>query len=67
MGWNIYVQNHLVSRVTEVKKKKTSMQLSHVTGIITPYLSTDLAQFHGTLFGFHPMALSVFTFPTSLN
>jgi hypothetical protein len=22
----------------------------------------DLAQFHGALFGFHPMALSVFTF-----
>jgi hypothetical protein len=28
-------------------------------GIIYP--STDLAQFHGTLFGFHPTALSVFT------
>jgi hypothetical protein len=26
------------------------------------YPSTDLAQFHGTLFGFYPMALSVFTF-----
>jgi hypothetical protein len=25
-------------------------------------VSTDLAQFHGTFFGFHPTALSVFTF-----
>jgi hypothetical protein len=27
----------------------------------------DLAQFHGTLFGFHPMALSVFTFLAGLH
>jgi hypothetical protein len=26
------------------------------------YFSTDMAQFHGTQFGFHPTALSVFTF-----
>jgi hypothetical protein len=26
------------------------------------YPSTDLAQFHGTLFGFHLTTLSVFTF-----
>jgi hypothetical protein len=29
------------------------------------YLSTDLAQFHGTLFGFHPTAFSGFFFQIS--
>jgi hypothetical protein len=31
------------------------------------YPSMDLAQFHGTLFGFHPTALSLFTFFRNSN
>jgi hypothetical protein len=32
------------------------------------YPSTDMAQFHGTLFGFHPTALSQFShFPPQIS